>query len=383
MALRQSMQKIVAADEWLCHQLPETFATIAHADISWTEKLWGSLFARDGSLQVDVGLGKYHNRNVMDCFAGISRGKEQLTVRASRQLDLEPDRIGVGPVDYEIIEPLRSARFVLKENHVLPIRFDLTVTGVLPPFLERKDAQREPHGFRIQSDLLRYHQASTVRGHVWIDGETIEVNDDEWFGFRDHSWGVRMDVGDPVPDVYKPQRLDQNFILTWSPMYLERPDGSRYEIHHYQQVVDDETTYFSGFVNESDGTQTALNAVRDELKYDPVNRRLRGGTMTFDAGWGETRTVEVEAISDTGFHLGCGLYFGFKGHRHGQWHGPQHIDGERYADVSDPQTAREVHQLRDCVVRVREGDATGYAIFESMVIGEHPRYGLTKESSFL
>ena len=42
-----------------------------------------------------------------------------------------------------------------------------------------------------------------------------------------------------------------------------------------------------------------------------------------------------------------------------------------------------MHQLRDCVIRCREGDAVGYGIFESMVIGEHPRYGLTRESSFL
>jgi hypothetical protein len=38
---------------------------------------------------------------------------------------------------------------------------------------------------------------------------------------------------------------------------------------------------------------------------------------------------------------------------------PAHLDGERYADVSEAKTAREVHQLRDCVVRCREGDATG------------------------
>ncbi len=40
--------------------------------------------------------------------------------------------------------------------------------------------------------------------------------------------------------------------------------------------------------------------------------------------------------------------------------------------MADAKTAREVHQLRDCVVRCREGDATGYGIFESMVIGAHP-----------
>ena len=61
---------------------------------------------------------------------------------------------------------------------------------------------------------------------------------------------------------------------------------------------------------------------------------------------GETRTIEIEPISDTGFHLGTGMYFGFKGQRHGQWHGAGHLDGERYDDVSEATTAREVHQLR-------------------------------------
>lgn len=116
--MRPSMQRIVPADELVCHQTPETFATVSHADISWTEKIWGSLFARDGSLQVDCGLGKYHNRNLIDMFAGISRGREQLTVRASRQLDADPERTGVGPFDYEVLEPLKKVRFVLRENHL-------------------------------------------------------------------------------------------------------------------------------------------------------------------------------------------------------------------------------------------------------------------------
>jgi hypothetical protein len=381
--MRQSMQKIVPADEMLCHQTAETFATIAQADISWTEKIWTTLFARDGSIQIDCGIGKYHNRNVLDAFAGISRGTEQLTVRAGRMLDEAPDRTGAGPIDYQVLDPLRQVRFVLRENDVLPLSFDVTATSVLPPFLEAKDAQREPVGFRICSDLLRYHQAMTVRGHIRLDGERIELDDESTFGFRDHSWGVRMDVGDPPADVYRPERLDQDFLLTWSPMCLTRPDGTRYEIHHYLQSVDGEVTYFSGFVNNPDGTQTPLLGMRDELKYDPVNRRLLGGKITFDAGWGETRTLEVEPVSDTGFHLGTALYFGFKGRRHGQWQGAPYLDGERYSDVSDPATAHEVHQLRDCVVRIREGDAAGYGIFESMVIGEHPRYGLTRTSSFL
>jgi hypothetical protein len=381
--VRQSMQKIVPADEMLCHQTAETFATINQADISWTEKIWGTFFARDGAIQVNAGIGKYHNRNVLDAFAGISRGKEQVTVRAGRLLSDDPDRAGAGPIDYEVLEPLKKVRFVLGENDIQPLRFDVVATSVHPPFLEAKDAQREPEGFRICSDLLRYHQAMTVQGHIWLDGEKIELDDSSTIGFRDHSWGVRMDVGDPPADVFRPERLEQNFLLSWSPMFMTRPDGSRYEVHHYQQTVDEEVTYFSGFVNNADGTQVPLHGVRDELKFDPVNRRLLGGKMIFDAGWGQTRTVEIEPLSDTGFHLGGALYFGYKGRRHGQWKGSPYLEGERYADTSTREAVEEIHQLRDCAIRIREGDAVGYGTFESMVIGEHPRYGLTRESSIL
>jgi hypothetical protein len=381
--MRQSMQIITPADELLCHQTPETFATIGDSDVAWTEKIWASLFAKDGSLQIDCGLGKYHNRNVIDMFAGISRGKEQWTVRASRQLDIEPDRTGVGPFDYGVSDPLKTVWFRLRENDAVPLSFDVTCRAVLPPFLEQKDRQRQPFGFRISSDLLRYHQAVVISGWVKIGDETVRIDEKRWTGFRDHSWGVRMDVGQPAPDVFMPNRLEQNFILQWSPMVFTRPDGSMYEIHHYLQSVDDEVMYFSGFENQPDGRQVAIQGLRDQLKYDPTNRRLLGGTMELDMGWGQTRIIEVEPVGDTGFHLGTGLYFGLKGHRHGMWLGRENVDGERYDDVSDYYTAREVHQLRDCVVRVSEGDATGYGIFETIVIGEHPRYGLDRELSFL
>ena len=47
--------------------------------------------ARDGSIQLGFGLGKYTNRNVMDAYAGMSRGVEQMTVRASRRLAPDPE----------------------------------------------------------------------------------------------------------------------------------------------------------------------------------------------------------------------------------------------------------------------------------------------------
>ena len=61
---------LVAADESFSHQIVETHARVAQADRSWTEKVCAMAAARDGSLQVAFGVGKYTNRNVFDGVRG-------------------------------------------------------------------------------------------------------------------------------------------------------------------------------------------------------------------------------------------------------------------------------------------------------------------------
>ena len=89
--------RLTAADEFLDHQIADTFASVATSDLGWTQKIWAALARKDGGMTISFGLGKYHNRNVMDGFAGISRGNEQWTVRASRRLDRDFQDISVGP----------------------------------------------------------------------------------------------------------------------------------------------------------------------------------------------------------------------------------------------------------------------------------------------
>ena len=74
------------ADERFDHQIADTFATVGVSDPSWTEKVCAMAARRDGSLQLGFGMGKYTNRNVLDGYAGLSRGAEQITVRGSRRL---------------------------------------------------------------------------------------------------------------------------------------------------------------------------------------------------------------------------------------------------------------------------------------------------------
>jgi hypothetical protein len=89
------------ADEMLSHQIVDTFSTVSESDYAWTEKIWVSIARTDGSVQLDFGLGRYHNRGVIDGFAGVSRGREQWTVRGSRELESAPEATAIGPVVYE------------------------------------------------------------------------------------------------------------------------------------------------------------------------------------------------------------------------------------------------------------------------------------------
>src|SRR5262249_50006444 len=95
-AVPNPIAPLIAADESFTHQIPETFAAVASSDPAWTEKVCAMALARDGSLQIGFGLGKYPNRNVMDGYAAVSRGVEQSTVRASRRLWPEAERTVIG-----------------------------------------------------------------------------------------------------------------------------------------------------------------------------------------------------------------------------------------------------------------------------------------------
>jgi len=380
----QTIGKLLAADEMLSHQIVDTFATVAESDLAWTEKLWTPFSRKDGRLQIDVGLGRYQNRDVMDAFAGLSRGREQWTVRASRELSPAPHSSVVGPIGYEVIEPLKSVRWWLDKNDIAPLRFDLTFDAVHPAFFEDRHIQRDERGFRVVSNVVRYHQMGVPRGWVEIDGKREEVRSEDWFAVRDHSWGIRLDVGAPPTDL-RPARdfgerkfEDSKFLLNWSPILLQRPDGTRYEYHFYLQIRGEEVFYFSGYRNHADGRQERIARARPALRYDDDTRRLLGGSIYFDMLNGETAKVDVEVMGESGFYLGTALYLGFDGKKHGNWRGELNVDGERIADITAPEVRQRLATaVRDTIVRVREGDAQGYGLFEPIVLGEWPEMELS------
>jgi hypothetical protein len=99
---------------------------------------------------------------------------------------------------------------------------------------------------------------------------------------------------------------------------------------------------------------------------------------------GTQRTYRVDPVSDTGFHLGAGLYGGFEGHFQGEWRGELHVDGEHVSGCDTVEVAHRLKQHRDCIVAVTDLDdgSTGIGSMQSNVVGAHPQMGLTEEASF-
>jgi hypothetical protein len=375
---------LLGADEYFVHQTVDTFARVAQTDRAWTEKVCAMAAARDGSLQLSLGIGKYTNRNVMDAYAGISRGVEQWTVRASRQLAPDPETTTVGPVRYEILDvaPRRRIRFGLDPNDVLPISFEWVFDSPVPPALESREVHVSRDRYRLDADVLRFHQSGTASGWCEIDGVRTELDESTWISTRDRSWGVRYGVGAPVADV-APTAMPagvSSYVL-WFPALCTRADGTAYGLHLYYQRFSGfgfERRTFEGGSEGEDGSRRAFLDAMPDLRFDDRSRRFLGGTITVLDTDGE-RPLTLTPVSDTGFHLATGLYGGFDGRYHGQWHGQLHVDGEHFADCTASDAVEHVRQHRQALVRVDDpvGGGVGYGDLQSIVTGAHPEIGLT------
>jgi hypothetical protein len=383
-----SVGPLVPADEMLVHQIADTFATVSQSDRSWTEKIWAMAADREGSIQIVFGLGVYPNRGVTDAFGGVSRGVEQWTARASARIGRYPGAGNVGPFRYEVVEPLNKIHLSLDANPAIPVAFDWVFDAAVPPVVERREQHRGVSSRRVAADVVRYHQVGTPSGWVDVEGSRTEIAPASWVTARDHSWGVRYGVGSPVEDaVPEHDQSGVSSLVMWCPLLCERSDGSHYAIHWYYQrhsVGSWSRQVLEGGIELPGGSRSLFKSVEHRLEFRPDNRRFVQGDIEFELEDGKKRSLHLRSVSETGFHLGAGLYLGYEGHWHGQWRGEDFLEGEHHADCTRIETARSLHQLRDCVVEVHDpaGGGVGWGTLQSIVTGEQPDMGLTADGSF-
>src|SRR3712207_7580568 len=66
-----------------------------------------------------------------------------------------------------IRRPPRSTLF----PYTTLFRSDWLFECTVPPFLEDRSFSRSPSGYRVSTDLVRYHQIGVASGWVSVDGE--------------------------------------------------------------------------------------------------------------------------------------------------------------------------------------------------------------------
>jgi hypothetical protein len=158
-------------------------------DHRFFDRYWFEAVEPAGSAGLIAGLAFYKNMDVCDGFVSIQRAHRQHNLRVARPLRAELET-RAGPLSIEVVEPFRRIHVEIRAN-ASGVEATLAWTSRWPAYIE--ESHHVVSGGRTTTDSSRYDQVGEWTGTIAVDGELLDVR--EWWGVRDHSWGVRPGVG--------------------------------------------------------------------------------------------------------------------------------------------------------------------------------------------
>ena len=180
---------LTAADEQLNHQAPFPLRVPATTDHRFYDRHWFEAVDADQGVAALIGLGVYKNMDVADGFLSVQHNGEQHNLRISRPLG--PDvSATVGQLDIAVTKPFEQVSITL-DDPALPVGCRLFWESSSRATLE--DSHLEMRESRIIQHTSRYDQMGRLSG--WVRVGRLLFESPRWWGIRDHSWGVRPDVG--------------------------------------------------------------------------------------------------------------------------------------------------------------------------------------------
>lgn len=367
-----AMWRINPFDDFPFHQAAAPIDVPVQSDPHFNDGYWFA-FYRAGTYAF-CGLRLHPNSNVMDGYAGVIHGGEQRTVRFSRALRPRTNELAAGPLRVDVVEPLAVQRLTLEPSEI-GASWDVTVRArALWP---ESPHRQQRHGV-VLNDLLRYTGITRASGTLTIDGQTLEV--DDWYGARDHSWGIRASMGPRAPlGGIEEEAGDPRAMRLWIPFEC----GSRRGFFHCHEDAEGNVLDFEGEVLEGD-ERIELASVRHALRYAPGSRRLTGGDLTLVAADGSEHEYTFEIVCEPAHPQGFGYTRGWSdGGGPGVWRGPDVQECSRW-DVTDPRAAPGAEHLprrrwlggtEYAASLEGPGGAQGMAHVEHMIYGTYRPYG--------
>ena len=156
-------------------------------------------------------------------------------MRASRRLADDPRGLRSGRSPTRCSSRCGVVRFACDANDEQPIAFEWTFEGAVPAVLENRDTTGPgAASASTPTSCATTRPASRPAGSRSTASAPSSTN---WISTRDHSWGVRHEVGRRPATSSRPAGAGVGFRFSWCPMLFERPDGTRYAIHHQRREM--------------------------------------------------------------------------------------------------------------------------------------------------
>jgi hypothetical protein len=355
---------LIPFDDYPLHQTSEPLAHAGLGHPDQYDRYWFNGFTEDTYFGIALGL--YPNRGVIDAAMGVVHDGVQRSVFASGRIPLDRTATRIGPIEVEIVDPMRVNR----------VTVDAPEHGVTANLTARARTRvyEEPRGIRHVGttrswDVTRATQFVRWSGELSAGGDPVDLSHGA-SGMKDRSWGVRP-VGQRLASA-PVEGSDQMFFL-WAPLHFDEL------CLHYMVHEDAEGTPWSETAGMlpviADGAPVfgpgedlrPVRAVRHDLRWAPGLRRCAGATLTLDDPSISEPAVELQPL----------LAFRMKGagyhHRrwaHGTWHGELVVGGEEAkTDDLDVLAPDCVHVQQ--VVRASWGERTGLGVLEQRVVGPY------------
>ncbi|MDX6584894.1 MAG: hypothetical protein QOI10_4078, partial [Solirubrobacterales bacterium] len=182
------MPALTVMDEYFVHQIPEPLPNVVTHHEHWRESLFFIVHPPDGLGDVLIlTLAHFPKREHMDSLQLGGVGGAPTIAQHVRPYDGDPHTMAVGPVRIDIAEPYKRVELHVDEVPAAPVSLDLTFTARTREHGLRRGTMKAGH--EIIWDQSHMIQSGTYNGTFTHMGTTHEVRD--WWGQRDHSWGIR------------------------------------------------------------------------------------------------------------------------------------------------------------------------------------------------
>lgn len=213
--------KLTAMDEHLVHQVPAPLPSVETHHEHWRESYFFIAHRRAELGDVVIlTMATYPAREALDSLQMGRIGGESVLGYQGRAYDGDPHTTTVGGARVEIVRPYEEIR-LFADPAVCSLGLDLTWRARTKPYGLRRGTMRAGH--ELVWDQSHMFQSGTYEGTYAHAGTTYEIAEGDWWGQRDHSWGIRDHGRCPLWLWFQVQ-LPDGFLGVW---HWEYENGAR------------------------------------------------------------------------------------------------------------------------------------------------------------